>query len=73
MFMDFGNSGSQVGTDEEFPAFDFGLDDDEAEVGFWVHVASHLFDELDLLLDAIRCAFNETVFGPTGAESYISS
>jgi hypothetical protein len=58
MFMDFGNSGSQVGTDEEFPAFDFGLDDNEAEVRLGVHVAGHLFDELDLLLYAVCCAFD---------------
>lgn len=56
--MDFGNSGSQVGTDEEFPAFDFGLDDNEAEVRLGVHVAGHLFDELDLLLYAVCCAFD---------------
>lgn len=56
--MDFGNSGSQVGTDEEFPALNLGLDDDEAEVRLGVHVAGHLFDELDLLLYAVCCAFD---------------
>ncbi len=58
MLVNFGNSSSEVGTDEEFPAFDFGLDDDEAKVGFWIHVTGHLFDELDLLLNAVCGAFD---------------
>ena len=53
VFVDLGYSGSEVGADEEFPALDFGLDDDEAEVRFWVHVAGQLFDELDLLFYAV--------------------
>jgi hypothetical protein len=65
MLIDFANSSSEVRTNEEFPAFYFGLDDDEAEVGLWVHVASHLFDKLDLLLDAVRCAFDQAVIRPT--------
>jgi len=65
MLVDFGNSRAEVGTDEEFPAFDFGLDDDEAEVGFWVHVARHLFHELDLLFNTVGCAFDEPIFGPS--------
>jgi len=65
MLVDFSNSGAEVGTDEEFPALDFGLDDYEAEVGFWVHVASHLLDELDLLLYAVCGPFDEAISGPT--------
>jgi hypothetical protein len=34
------------------------LNDDEAEVRFGVHVAGHLFDELDLLFDAVCGAFD---------------
>lgn len=58
VFVDLGNSGSQVGTNEEFPPLDFGLDDDEAKIRFGVHVTSHLFDQLDLLLDAVGGAFD---------------
>jgi hypothetical protein len=34
------------------------LDYYEAEVGFWVHVAGHLFNELDLLFYAVRGSFD---------------
>jgi len=57
IFVDFCDSCAEVGTDEEFPALDFGLDYDEAEVGFGVHVAGHLFDEFDLLFYAVCGSF----------------
>lgn len=65
VFVDFGYARAQVGADEELPTFDFSLDYDEGEVGFRVHVAGHLLDELDLLLYAVRCAIDEAVFWPT--------
>ena len=43
-----GDPRSQVGTHEEFEALELGLDDDEAEVGFWVEVACLFLDELNL-------------------------
>lgn len=71
VFVDFRHAGAQQGADEKFPALDFGLDDDEAEVGFGVHVARHLLDEFDLPFDPIRGAIDETVSGP--AEEGIST
>lgn len=68
MFVDFSNSCSEVGSYEEFPTLDFGLDYDEAKVRFWVHVASHLLHEFDLLLDSIGGALDEAVFWPAGRE-----
>ena len=65
MLVNLGYSGSEVGADEEFPALDFGLDDDEAEVGLGVHVAGHLFDFGDLVLDEGGDAVYEAVFGPS--------
>ena len=46
--VDFGDAGAEEGADEEFEALEFGLDDDEAEVGFGVRVARLLFHELNL-------------------------
>lgn len=66
VLVDFGYAGTQVGADEEFPAFNFGLDYNEGEVGFRVHVAGHLLDEFDLLFYAVGCAVDEAVFGPAG-------
>lgn len=48
MLVNLCDSCSEVGSNKEFPALDFGLDDDEAKIGFRVHVASHDFDFLDL-------------------------
>ena len=47
--VDFGDAGAEEGSDEEFETLEFGLDDDEAEVGFGVRVARLLFYELNLL------------------------
>ncbi len=46
--VDFRNASAQEGADEEFEALEFGLDDDEAEVGFGVCVSGLLFHELNL-------------------------
>lgn len=43
----------------------FGLYDDEGEIGLWVHVASHLLDLLNLRLDALVHALEKTVGGPS--------
>ena len=51
MFVDLCESCAKEGADEEFPAFDFGLDYDEGEIGFGVHVAGEAFDEGDLVFD----------------------
>ena len=48
MGVDFGDAGAEEGADEEFEALEFGLDDDEAEVGFGIRVARLLFHELNL-------------------------
>lgn len=64
MSVDLGYAGAEIGTDEEFPALDFGLDYDEGEVGFRVHVAGHLLDELDLRLDFGEGTVDEVVAGP---------
>ena len=51
--VDFGQAGAEEGADEELEALEFGLEDDEAEVGFGVRVARLLFHELDLGKDGI--------------------
>jgi len=58
MFIDFRYAGAEVGTDEEFPTLDFGLDYYEGEVCFGVHVAGHLFDFFDLGFYAVGDAFD---------------
>jgi hypothetical protein len=58
VFIDLGDSSAEEGPDEKFPSLDFGLDDDEGEVCFRVHVASHTFYELDLLLYSVGAAFD---------------
>jgi len=51
MFVDFCNAAAKVRSYEELPALNFSLDDDEAEVGFGVHIACHFFHFGDLRLD----------------------
>ena len=46
--VNFGQAGAEEGADEKLEALEFGLEDDEAEVGFGVRVARLLFYELDL-------------------------
>lgn len=46
--VDFRNASAQERADEELEAFEFGLDDYEAEVGFGVRVSRLLFYELNL-------------------------
>ena len=46
--VDFGDASAQEGADEELEALEFGLDDDEAEVGLGVRVSRLLFHELNL-------------------------
>jgi hypothetical protein len=58
MFIDLRDPRAKVGSDEEFPALDFGLDYYEGEVCFGVHVAGHLFDFFDLGFDAVCDAFD---------------
>ena len=48
MGVDLGDASAQERADEEFEALEFGLDDDEAEVGFGIRVARLLFHELNL-------------------------
>ena len=64
MFIDLGDSSAEQGPDKKFPPLDFGLDDDEREVCFWVHVTGHAFYELDLLLYTVCAAFDQAVVGP---------
>ena len=47
--VDFGDASAQEGADEELEALEFGLDDDEAEVGLGVRVPRLLFHELNLV------------------------
>ena len=56
MLIDLCESGSQQGADEEFPALDFGLDYDEGEVRFGIHVTRQLFNEGDLSFDCVCAA-----------------
>ena len=65
MFVDLRNSCSEVGSYQELPALNFGLDDDEPEVGLRVHVAGHDFHFFDLSLDAVSYAFYQPVFRPS--------
>ena len=58
VLVDLRDSCSQVGSYEEFPPLDLGLDDDEPEVGFGVHVASHDFNFLDLVLYLLCYSFD---------------
>ena len=74
MFIDLGDSSAEEGPDEKFPPLDFGLDYDEREVCFWVHVASHAFihqnlrhQSDDLLLYTVCAAFDQAVAGPAGS------
>ena len=55
--VDFGDASAQEGADEELEALEFGLDDDEAEVGLGVCVSRLLFHELNLVdrLGVRRC------------------
>ena len=46
--VDLGDAGAQKGADEELEALEFGLEDDEPEVGLGVRVARLLFHELNL-------------------------
>ena len=57
MLVDFGEACAEERAQEEFPTFHFGLDCDEGEVGFGVHVACKLFDEGDLSFDGSCAAF----------------
>ena len=47
--VDFGDASAQEGADEELEALEFGLDDDEAEVGLGICVSRLLFHELNLI------------------------
>lgn len=59
-----GNPRAQVASHEIFESFELCLYDDEGKIGLWVHVARHLLDPLDLLLDAVVDALEETIGGP---------
>ena len=58
VFIDLGDSSAEEGPDEEFPSLDFGLDNDEGEIGLRVHVTGHAFYELDLLFYSVGAAFD---------------
>ena len=45
MLINLRQSCPQEGTYQKLPSFDFGLDDDEGEIRFWVHVARQLLNE----------------------------
>ena len=62
--VDLGYSGPQVATHEELIPFQLRLEDDQREVGLGVHVARHLLDFLDLLLDMVVDAVEEPVGWP---------
>ena len=47
--VDLGDASAQEGADEELEALEFGLDDDEAEVGLGVCISGLLFHELNLI------------------------
>ena len=65
MFVDLRDSCSKIGSNEELPAFYFGLYDDEAEVGFGVHIAGHYLYFFDLGLDTVCYSFDQAVLGPS--------
>lgn len=59
-----GNPRAQVAPHKIFEPFEFGLYDYESKIGLWIHVARHLFDPLDLMLDPIIHALEEAIGGP---------
>ena len=65
VFVDFGDAGAEEAADEEFEALKLSLDDDEGEVGFGVHVASHGLDSLYLGLDSIVDPLKESILWPS--------
>lgn len=50
VFVQLCETSAEIAADEVFPSLELGLDHDEGEVGFGVHVAGHFFDFLDLTL-----------------------
>lgn len=42
-------AGAEIRSGEELEAFEFGLEDYETKVGFWVRVAGLVFYDLDLV------------------------
>lgn len=67
VFVELCEPSAEVATDEVFPSLELGLDYDEGEVGFGVHVAGHFFDLFDLALDFFVYAVHEAVLWPTVA------
>lgn len=63
---DLSYAGAQVAPDEELEALELCLDDDEGEVGLWVHVSGHVLDLFDLALYAVVDALEEAVARPSG-------
>lgn len=54
MSVDLRDASAEERADEELEALEFGLEDDEAEIGFGVRVSRLLFHELDLVDQALR-------------------
>ena len=59
--VDLGNPGSQVAPHDELVALKLGLDDNQGKIGLGVHVARHLLDLLNLLLDTLIYALEEAL------------
>lgn len=55
---------AQVTADDVLVALQFGLDDNQGEVGLGVHVAGHVLDLLDLGLDTLVDALEDAIRGP---------
>ncbi len=71
--VDLGDAGAEEGADEELEALEFGLGDDEAEVGFGVRVAGLLFDELNLCAGEVSVSWCAWGRGESGIPAYVSS
>lgn len=56
--------GTQVATHKVLVALQFGLNNDQGEIGLRVHVAGHLLNLLDLCLDALVNALKEAIGWP---------
>lgn len=59
-----GYSGSQITSHDVFVPLQFGLNDDQGEVGLGVHIASHVLDLFDLGFDALVDVLEEPVGRP---------
>lgn len=52
--IDLCETGTKIGPDEKLETFEFGLEDYEAEAGFWVCAAGLVFYNLDLVRASVH-------------------